>query len=216
MWRLSPPNDKAKVLIKGPRRGDTKDGPGLQSQHTAGQRGGLFFPLSLLLTSAPAGCGGASNCISQGLNKTWSCLPHSSDPGGRGDDVRLQSRNKKRFIMSARRAEATGRLLQDHLHVATLLEVNRQWWVSHKWCGWPPPHGSERGAPANHQDLGRGLTRSAAPVESQTELKVAALSSRVEISFVLERKNLCPLIQVCRWRLSLANWDLDQMILRLI
>lgn len=129
MWGLSPPNDKAKVLIKGPRSGDTKDGPGLQSQHTAGQRGGPFLPLSLLLTSAPAGCGGAPNCISQGLNKTWSCLPHSSDPGGRGDDVRLQSRNKKRFIMSASHAEAMLSLLQDHLHAATFLVVNRQWWV---------------------------------------------------------------------------------------
>lgn len=138
MWGLSPPNDKAKVLIKGPQRGDTKDGAGLQSQHTAGQRGGPFFPLSLLLTSAPAGCGGASNCISQGLNKTWSCLPHSSDPGGRGDDVRLQSRNKKRFIMSASRAEATVRLLQDDLHVATLLEATRQWWVFTE-AVWPAP-----------------------------------------------------------------------------
>lgn len=31
--------------------------------------------------------------------------------------------------MSASRAEATLRLLQDHLHVVTFLEVNRQWWV---------------------------------------------------------------------------------------
>lgn len=138
MWGLFPPNDKAKVLIKVPRSRDTKDGPGLQSQHTAGQRGGPFFPLSLLLTSAPAGCGGAPNCISQGLNKTWSCLPHSSDPGGRGDDVRLQSRNKRRFIMSASPAEAMVRLLQDHLHVATFLEENRQWRVFTE-VAWPGP-----------------------------------------------------------------------------
>lgn len=45
LCQVSPPrpNDKAKVLIKGPL-GGTKDGPGLQSQHTAGQRGGPFFP----------------------------------------------------------------------------------------------------------------------------------------------------------------------------
>lgn len=211
MWGLSPPNAEAKVLIKGPRSGDTKDGPGLQSQHTAGQRGGPFLPLSLLLTSAPAGSGGASNCISQGLNKTWSCLAHSSDPGGRGDDVRLQSRNKKRFIMSAGRAEAGLRLLQDHLHVATFLEG----WVSQKWCGQPPPHAFERGASAKPRS-GAGFDLICSTRESQTQLRVAAVNSRAEISFGLQRENLCPLSQVCRWRLSLANWDLDQTVPRLI
>lgn len=66
------------------------------------------------------------------------------------------------------------------------------------------------------QDLGQGLTGSAAPVESQPQLRVAAVNSRAEIYFGLERKNLCPLSQLCRWRLSLANWDLDQTVPRLI
>ncbi|KAJ7425312.1 hypothetical protein BTVI_03320 [Pitangus sulphuratus] len=107
--------------------------------------------------------------------------------------------------------------LQGYLHVGTFLEVNKQWWVFLEvvWAGsllmalnvghLQPP-----------QDLGQGWTLHVAPVESQTQLMVVALTSGVETSFVLERKNLCPLTQVWRGRLSLANCDLDEMAPRMI
>lgn len=119
-----------------------------------------------------------------------------------GYDVRFQSRNKKKFIMSASRAEVTVKLFQDYLHVATFLVTNKQCWVftevvwtapsSSLWtwgickatpCSWARVRSDMR-----HQwKAGHNWRWLPWPVEWISP-------------FVLEKKNLCSLTQVWTWR----------------
>lgn len=130
----------------------------------------------------------------------------------------FKSRNKKKFIVSASRAEAMGKLFQAYLHVATFLDLSKQRRVFTEVV-WPGQLLVALNVGHLHTHpgwVGQGLIRHAAPVESRAQLKVVGLTSGVNMSFCAGGKE--PLLAdpaLDAETLSGANSNLDPMTPRM-
>lgn len=160
----------------------------------------LFSP-SLLLTEAPAGSGGASNCISQSRNKTWPCLPRSSGPGGRGVWCEVSEREQKEVYhvskLRRRNGEAFSRWFACR-HVSGC----EGWWVfiekvrpdpsSSLWTwGIRKPTRCKRvGVWSGTRHRWKPDATGGGCLDQQSELS----------PFVLEKRNICSLTQAWMWR----------------
>lgn len=125
---FSSPDDKAKVLIKGPL-GGTRDGPGLQSGRAAGRRGGLSSSPRSFSARLPLAAEGLLIAFHRAPTKRGPLSQPALTPQHAGYHLQFHAGNKKEVPRVGEPAKVMVQLFAACLRAATLLDLNKQCWV---------------------------------------------------------------------------------------